>query len=155
MNYYILKSRNKRWITGFKEVLDPTVYPYEQVLTPQQGDFFESNPTASIPEVLAMQLTVVTPVVFNLDNYKTSIKNNLSQEAFDVRTSFLPEYKIYNALLGVVGYENKSTLYATICTAFRDEFYRCAELIDEATDKDEVDAVYASNQFYTLKATYE
>lgn len=153
MNYYILKEKHKRWIVPFQEVLDPAVYSFEAVLTPQQAEFFVDNVNASVDEVLNMALYVPPP--FDLTQYKASMKSSLSQMSFDVRTTFLPDYRIQNALLGMSGYENKATLYATICEEYRGEYYRIAGLIDASTNKEDVDVSYHFNQFEQIKSEHQ
>jgi hypothetical protein len=146
-HYYIIKNR----ITDFNYELNPLEFNYQK-LTSEQVDFYLANLTASINEVL--NLTLNQPTLFILADYKEQRINELSNLSIEIRQSFLPDYKIQNALLAIDGYENKSLIYAEICDKYRKEFYRVKDLITSRMKQNTVDDAFNTNTFENLKNYY-
>jgi hypothetical protein len=146
-HYYIIKNR----ITDFNYELNPAEFNYQK-LTSEQVDFYLANKTASINEVLNLTLNVPTPFV--LADYKEQCINELSNLSIEIRQSFLPDYKIQNALLSIDGYQNKSLIYAEICDKYRKEFYRVKDLITSKMKQNTVDDAFNTNTFENLKNYY-
>lgn len=63
MFYYIINNR----IIEYAYELDASLYAYDKLNT-EQSLFYEQNPNASLPEVLAMELT--PPSIKTLENYR-------------------------------------------------------------------------------------
>ena len=81
--------------------------------------------------------------LFDVESYKLSKINEISQQSFDMREAILPEYNLVNAGLGV--YDEATVLsYKLTVQAFRDEFYRVSNLINAAETRSEIDAISIS-----------
>lgn len=75
-----------------------------------------------------------------LEEYKQAQIEYFSGLAFDQRQSFLPDYKLQNAALGLYPDAEKAAIKATV-QAFKDEFKRLRELVKKAPDADAIAAI--------------
>lgn len=139
MTYYILDNK----IVPFEEPLSSEFYTHEP-LTQSQAAFYEMY-NCSVAEVLAMQLNPVYELT--LEQAKVQKLAILSQEAFNIRSTSLPEYKLVNAALGIYDAQTVASIQQTVI-AFRDEFYRLKTLVDEAETIGDINAI--SHNYYSL-----
>lgn len=66
--------------------------------------------------------------------------NQISAEAFQERNKILPDYKYLNAVAGIYGEEEKESAVELI-QAYREEYYRCEQLINAKTTITQVKSV--------------
>ena len=101
---------------------------------------------------------------FNLDQYKKIKIEYISGESFTRGEQILPDYKYRNCLIskGLIErgelpiYDNYSEImiqYENIRKELRNEFYRCKNLIELATTKEEVDNINFEYETKSLRST--
>ncbi len=76
----------------------------------------------------------------DLEEYKKMMIDHYSEMSFELREELIPEYKLTNASLGLYDESEKADMTATV-EAFRNEFYRIKELIENATSAEVVHAI--------------
>jgi len=109
-----------------------------QPLTNEQTEFYNSNPGASVSEVINCQLIV--PYVPSLEESIKFRVDAFSKEAFESRERILPEYKITNCALGIYDQTTNNKITNTV-NSFRNEFYRLKSLCEACTSIEELDAI--------------
>ena len=109
-----------------------------QSLTNEQTEFYNSNPGASVSEVINCQLIV--PYVPSLEEAIKFRVDAFSREAFESRERILPEYKIINCALGIYDQTTSSKITDTV-NSFRNEFYRLKTLCEACTSIEELNAI--------------
>ena len=118
-----------------------------QALTNEQTEFYNSNPGASVSEVMDCQLIV--PYVPSLEESIKFRIDAFSREAFESRERILPEYKITNCALGIYDQTTNNKIINTI-NSFRNEFYRLKALCEACTSIEELDAIQSDYNSITI-----
>ena len=136
MFYYIIDGR----ILGYETQLDPTLYQNIPMLNIPQSEFYEANPGATLDEVLVLTMRPAPPAM-NLEEYKALRIGQFSDLAFEKRKSFYDDYKLLNAALGSIYTVEVNTDILNCVKAFRDEFYRLQNLVNEARSIEEIDSI--------------
>ena len=97
------------------------------------------------------EFEVVPFVPMALEDYKKERIGYVNQLSFDIRSIFLPDYKIMNAGIDVYEDEAPGTKikYKQTVKAFRVEFYRLKGLIEVATTNDEIDGIIKTANYPT------
>ena len=140
MKLYLI---NDRIIEGD---LDPELFNYP-VLTQEQTEFYNSNPGASVSEIMNCQLIV--PYVPTLEESIKFKVDAFSREAFESRERILPEYKITNCALGIYDQTMNNKIINTV-NSFRNEFYRLKSLCEACTSIEELNAVHSDYSSITI-----
>lgn len=78
--------------------------------------------------------------IWNLEQYREDMINRMSQLAFEIRASLVPEYKIVNAALRIYDMETEEYIQSII-QQFRNEFYRLKASIEEAENIEEINKI--------------
>lgn len=133
MKLYLI---NNRIIEGD---LDPELFDYP-VLTQEQTEFYNSNPGASVSEVINCQLIV--PYVPTLEESIKFKVDAFSREAFESRERILPDYKITNSSLGIYDQATTNKILNTIIS-YRTEFYRLKTLCEACASIEELNAIHS------------
>ena len=110
-----------------------------QPLTNEQTEFYNSNPGASVSEVINCQLIV--PYVPSLEESIKFRVDAFSREAFESRERILPEYKITNCALGIYEQSVNNKITNTV-NSFRNEFYRLKALCEACTSIEQLDSIH-------------
>ena len=132
MNYYIIDKK----IIAYENELDYTLYSYPK-LTDEQKAFYELH-KCSLQEVLNLALN--EPYIPLLADLKEQRIEFYSQLAFEKRAEMVPDYKLTNASLGI--YSEQEVLRITnLVKAFRTEFYRLAELVNNCLTIEELNLI--------------
>ena len=118
-----------------------------QPLTNEQTEFYNSNPGASVSEVINCQLIV--PYVPSLEESIKFKVDAFSREAFESRERILPEYKIANGALGIYDVDITEQIRNTV-NSFRNEFYRLKALCEACTSIEELNAVHSNYGSITI-----
>ena len=118
-----------------------------QPLTNEQTEFYNSNPGASVSEVINCQLIV--PHVPSLEESIKFRVDAFSREAFENRERILPEYKLTNCALSVYDAEETERI-KNIVISFRNEFYRLKALCEACTSIEELNAVQSNYGSITI-----
>ena len=118
-----------------------------QTLTNEQTEFYNSNPGASVSEVINCQLLV--PYVPTLEESIKFKVDAFSREAFENRERILPDYKITNCALGIYDAETSEYIKNTV-NSFRNEFYRLKALCEACTSIEELNAIHSNYSSITI-----
>lgn len=78
--------------------------------------------------------------LMTLEEYKQKRIQYFSDLALSQRQTFLPDYKLQNAAIGLYD-EAKVTIFKATVQAFKDEFTRLEGLVNQAADANAVDAI--------------
>lgn len=115
------------------------LYPNAEELTQEQYDnAIEHN--LSNRDLIINMWKPTEPPPPTIEEIKTSMINQYSNLSFIKRQELLPDYKLINGALGVYG-EEKKQLYIEIVNAFRNEYYRLKNLVDQSETKEELDGI--------------
>ncbi|MBE2188570.1 MAG: hypothetical protein IAE98_03805 [Candidatus Kapabacteria bacterium] len=132
---------DKKIIT-FEEELDSNLYNYQKLST-EETNFYLQNPTASISEIINQELTVQ---VIDLNEYKENCIAKVSEMSFELRRRIYDDYKLMNVPLGFYSESEKNDI-ASVCSKFRNEFYRLKAAIQAAKTIEEVNEIVATNKY--------
>lgn len=78
--------------------------------------------------------------LITLDEYRKKKIQFFSSLSFEIRSVFLPDYKLQNASLGIYDEAKTVAIKATV-KAFKDEYNRLEGLVNQAPDANAVDAI--------------
>jgi hypothetical protein len=114
-----------------------------QRITERQYNYWKNNPWLPMADILACEISEES-----IEDYKQQRIFEVSNLAFELRKSILPDYKILNASLDIY-VRNTADSYADTIQAFRDEFYRIKAGIIAAKNIQQVDLVLDGMNFPT------
>lgn len=97
----------------------------------EEGEFLSASPAELLKQGR-----------ITLDEIRQQKKAYLAELALQRRREILPDYKIQNALMGIYE-EGVMAVYKRTIEAFREEFKRLEELIDEAESFDDLEGIEA------------
>lgn len=133
-----LQPEQKITGTGYDETIVPkTIKELIQDNIIKLSDIpamIENNGIGLAPEEL------LADELITFDYYKKMKIDQFSEMSFDIRESFLPDYKIQNSLLGVYDEKMEADIKETV-RAFRDEFYNLKKQVEEANDIKAIQAI--------------
>lgn len=115
------------------------LYPNAEELTQEQYDNAIEHNLSNRDLIINMWKPTELPPP-TIEEIKTSMINQYSNLSFIKRQELLPDYKLINGALGVYG-EEKKQLYIEIVNAFRNEYYRLKNLVDQSETKEELDGI--------------
>ena len=118
-----------------------------QALTNEQTEFYNSNPGASVSEVINCQLIV--PYVPSLEESIKFRVDAFSRESFEYRERVLPEYKLTNCALGIYDSIETEHIRNTV-NSFRNEFYRLKTLCEASASIEELNAIQSNYGSITI-----
>lgn len=145
--YYIYKNIK---VKVKNETVDTKLFPQFVPMTPEQVEFYLTNPTASIEEIKKCELNEVERIP--LDKYKNDSINAISTYSLNVSRTIIPDYKVQNAIVCLnTNCENhiypseecQSILnrYNIIGKTCRDMFYTYKTRIEDCATHEEVDTI--------------
>jgi hypothetical protein len=132
----------------FKKII--FIYDYDDEVLPEDKKQFESIEIKEVFSAISEpiydskenKVVEYSDIEFVKDPSTFKIKKiqELSEKSFSERQKILPDYKLLNAGIGIYTEEEIKSFNNTI-QAFRDEFYRVKDLIENSTSKEEIDNI--------------